>query len=92
MCTRRTNLESQGIECVWIEIRLKGKRLLVGTFYRPPNSDQLKLEAIDNSINLANDTTISDIIISGGFDFDMLKGVSRKKINNVCHNMTYIKL
>ena len=30
-------LEIQGIECVWIEIRLKGKRLLVGTFYRPSN-------------------------------------------------------
>ena len=34
-CTSRTDLEIQGVECVWIEIRLKGKRLLVGTFYRP---------------------------------------------------------
>ena len=83
-CTRRTDLEIQGIECVWIEIRLKSKRLLVGTFYRPLNSDQLKLEAIDNSIDLAIDPRISDIIISGDFNFDMLNGASKKKISNIC--------
>ena len=38
-CKRRHDLEIVALECVWLEIRLHSKRLLVGTFYRPPNSD-----------------------------------------------------
>ena len=91
-CTRRTDLEIQGIQCVRIEIRLNCKRLLIGTFYRPPNSDQLKLEAIVNSIDLAIGTRISDIIISGDFNFDILKGAFKKQLVIYVNNMTYIKI
>ena len=66
-----------------MEIRLKSKRLLVGTFYRPPNSDQLKLETTDNSIDLAVNSRISDIIISGDLNFDMLKDASKRNISNI---------
>ena len=33
---------------------------------------------------MAIDTRIFDIIISGDFNFDMLKGVSKMKISNIC--------
>ena len=36
---RRSDLESDNLECIWIEIILRNKRVLFGTFYRPPNSD-----------------------------------------------------
>ena len=35
-CIRQTDLDILNIECVWVEIRLRGKKLLVGTYYRPP--------------------------------------------------------
>ena len=36
---RRSDLESGNLECIWIEIILRNKRVLCGTFSRPPNSD-----------------------------------------------------
>ena len=38
-CKRRPDLELQGVESVWIELTIKSKRILIGGFYRPPNSD-----------------------------------------------------
>ena len=37
-CKRRHDLELNTIECIWLELNIKNKKLLVGTFYRPPNS------------------------------------------------------
>ena len=58
-CKSRHDLEIVAMECVWLEIRLHSKRLLVGTFYRTPNSDSTILTQIENSIDLARDTEIS---------------------------------
>ena len=35
---RRYDLEFPNLECVWIEINMRNKKLLIGTFNRPPNS------------------------------------------------------
>ena len=83
-CIRRHDLEILNLECVWIEIRLPSKGLLIGTFYRPPNSDNTVLNNIENSIDLARDTDIPEIIILGDFNLDMNKAVSSGKINNIC--------
>ena len=38
-CNRRTDLEHESLECLWLEIKpLKSKSFLVGNIYRPPNS------------------------------------------------------
>ena len=72
-CKRRHDLEIVALECVWLEIRLHSKRLLVGTFYRPPNSDSTILTHIENSIDFARDTEITEIIILGDFNLDINK-------------------
>ena len=59
-CKRRTDLELIAIECIWVEVNVRNKRVLVGTFYRPPNMLPLILSDIENSIGLAVDTGISD--------------------------------
>ena len=33
---RRHDLELPNIECLWVEISIKNKIQLIGTFYRPP--------------------------------------------------------
>ena len=47
-CQRRHDLELNTIECIWLELNIKNKKLLVGTFYRPPNSTSLILADIEN--------------------------------------------
>ena len=82
---RRQDLELLNVECIWLELRLcNNKRVLLGTFYRPPNSNAHYLNLIENSIGLAFDTGIRDIIITGDFNLNTLVDTSRKKIESFC--------
>ena len=72
------------IECLWLEVSLKNRHFLFGTFYRPPNSPAVTLTRIEESIGLAVDTNVDDIIVTGDFNYDMLKPQSSSKINSVC--------
>ena len=47
--SRRPDLELPSLECVWIEVHLKNKRILVGAFYRPPNSHSNYLNLIETA-------------------------------------------
>lgn len=80
---RRSDLEIRGVENIWIEVKLKHRSVLIGTFYRPPNSDVSILTDIEASIDLAFDSGIKDIIITGDFNFDYLKPTTRKKIDDI---------
>ena len=64
---------------VWVEILIKNKPVLTGTFYRPPNSNASVLYDIVTSIDLAHDTGIKDIIITGDFNLDLLNQYTRKQ-------------
>ncbi|XP_060607755.1 uncharacterized protein LOC132759899 [Ruditapes philippinarum] len=68
---RRMDLEPRNVECVWVEIILsQSKRILVGIFYRPPNADSHYTTLIEHSLNLAEETNIPDIIVTGDFNFN----------------------
>ena len=82
--TRRLDLEPDGLECIWIDLLLKKKHVLFGTFYRPPSSGRQCLSSIENSVQLAVDTGISDIIITGDFNYDMLKPSSSRVVSSLC--------
>ncbi|CAC5416747.1 unnamed protein product [Mytilus coruscus] len=70
---RRCDLEVNGVESVWLELKLKQNRpFLLGTFYRPPNSPQHLLNLIEHSFDLASDTCIETILIVGDFDDDQM--------------------
>ena len=81
---RRLDLEIKGIESIWIELSNKHKRILFGLFYRPPNSDINYYLDIENSLHLAIDTDISDIIVTGDFKFNMLSPLTSRKKESFC--------
>ena len=60
------------------------KQILYGAFYRPPNSDAAYTPLIEDSIGLATDTNISDIIITGDFNFNQLNPTYFNKIQTLC--------
>ena len=91
-CKRRADLELINIECIWVEVNVRNKTILVGTFYRPPNSHPLILNDIENSIGLAVDTGISDIVILGDFNLNMLAIQSQRKITDLCQQYGLIQL
>ena len=67
---RKHDLEIRDIECIWIELVNNHKRILFSLSYRPPNSDLNYYNNIENSIALAVDTDIRNIIIIGEFNFN----------------------
>ena len=81
---RRQDLEVNDIECIWLELKVKHKHILFGVFYRPPNSNAAVLSCIQDSLALAVDTRIKDIVVTGDFNLDYLKSASRSKIDNMC--------
>lgn len=78
---RRNDLELPTVECIWVEVSIHNKKHLIGTFYRPPNSTNAVISTIEDSIGLAFDTNIPNILIAGDFNLDVLKQVSNKKSN-----------
>ena len=86
---RRHDLEPIGVECVWVELTLKHKHILFGLFYRPPNSDALYFSPIEDSIHLAVDIGIQDIIVTGDFNYYMLNSQTSSKIKSICEQFSF---
>ena len=85
---RRYDLEPRDTECIWIEIKLNHIRILFGLFYRPPNSDMSYYSSIEDSISLAMDTQINNIIITGDFNLDMLSHQTARKVSELCEQFS----
>ena len=82
-CKGRPDLEVQGLESLWLELRLKSKVVQFGTFYRPPNSSNEILDKIEESIDLALDNDVADVIVTGDFFLNFIDNANRAKIMSV---------
>ena len=79
----RNDLEVLGVECVWVEIKIsKNHLVLIGTFYRPPDSLNYTFDLIEHSIDLAVDTGINTIVVLGDFNEEQLK-LQNNKMSNI---------
>ena len=67
----RKDLEPVLTECIWIELSNSQKHVLFGLFYRPPSAGSVYYSSIEDSLNLAVDTGIQDIIVTGDFIFNL---------------------
>ena len=60
---RRSDLEIANLEAVWVELSIKCKKILIGGFYRPPNSRAEYFNLIQESFERACNTNIKYIVI-----------------------------
>ena len=68
---RRTDLESEGVECVWVEINdLKSPPLLLGYIDRNPASPTTWFDDFVRMIDKASDQK-SNILLIGDFNIDL---------------------
>ena len=87
---RREDLEPRNIESIWLELTNNRKHVLFGLFYRPPNSNSNYFSDIEDSIALAVDSPgISEIIITGDFNLNLLNPQTAKKINSICTQFSF---
>ena len=69
---RRMDLERSDMEILWVEVRLKKSKILVGNAYRPPNS---RVEWMDNlnEMLLGVVGESAKVMMLGDFNCDFLK-------------------
>lgn len=77
-CKERPDLAVEGLECIWIETRLCQESLLVGTFYRPPDSRAHYWNLIDESIKKAMSTPHKFVIL-GDLNSDYINKPNENK-------------
>ncbi|CAC5395380.1 unnamed protein product [Mytilus coruscus] len=76
---RRSDLELHDLEAVWIQLCLNGKKVLFGTFYIPPNSNNAVWANVEMSFDMAlNDASIDYIVVTGDFNDNQLNKVNSK--------------
>ena len=61
----------------------------LGVFDRPPSADTLSFSSIEDSIHLAVDTGINDIIITGDFNYNMFNAHTSSKIKIICEQFSF---
>ena len=79
---RRFDLETNSIECIWLEITVgKSKPFLVGNMYRPPNS---KVEFVDRFESFIDNVSSEgkEIILMGDFNKNLLNEHKDKEWEN----------
>ena len=77
-CKRRTDLEVRDLESDLVELQVKCKRILVGGFYKPPNSSPDYFELFKESIDRAYNTDIIHIIIASDFSCNMAQSIPNR--------------
>ena len=74
---------------MWIELSNSQKHLFFGFFYRPPSADSVYYSSIEDSLNLAVDTGIQDIIVTGDFNFNLFNQQTLRKKESLCNQFAY---
>lgn len=85
---RRPDLELIGIECIWVEVKIKSKDILFGLFYRPPNSTRIQDTLIEDSIGLAFDGGIENVIIVGDLNLNPSYKNLERKLHSLCEQFS----
>ena len=76
---RRKDIEIGGIESLWVEIKFpKTKSLLIGLFYRPPNSLQSWIDSFEIEIEKALSEN-KEVIVLGDFNINYKDVVINQK-------------
>ena len=77
---------------MWVEFYIHNRKILLGTFYRPPTSLPAVLDSIANSIGLAFDSDAHEINITGDFNLDILKTTTYRKVLDICQHYNLTQL
>ena len=69
---RKTDLEINGLECVWVKLKIKNQKVLYGTFYVPPSSPATVWLSLEYSIELSLNSNADAVFVVGDFNDNQL--------------------
>ena len=78
-CNRRTDLEHENLECIWLEIKpVKSKFFLLGSIYRPPNSTVQWNKIFEDCI---------EHVLREDKEINLMGNINRDLLNNQTNNV-----
>ncbi len=87
----RNDLSVNGLEALWVETCHNNQTILIGGFYRPPNSNNNYWNLLEESFDRAYNTLNDNIIITGDFNINVL-GHQPSKIENLILSYNFTQL
>ena len=85
ICKEKHDLSIPQLEAVWIENKIGQDKLLIGSFYRPPNSKSDYWDLIDQSIKNVSSTPHKFIVL-GDFNTNFLSNPSPQLLDVINFN------
>jgi len=70
MSTRKKDLEIDGLEAMWHELKIQNETLLLCVCYRPPNSGLEFWDKLGDSLDLAKVSNSKNILLTGYLNSD----------------------
>ena len=71
-CKRRSDMERDDLELIWLEICVKPKPIIIGVCYRPPGMNRQQatnfVEVLQDSIHELKETNPDGIFLLGDFN------------------------
>ena len=74
----RQDLTIQGLEALWLEIKINNRKLIVGGIYRPPNANNNCWLLLEQSIVQAFNTNCDNLLVAGDFNVNIQPSSSNK--------------
>ena len=75
---QKHDLSIEGVEALWVELKLGKNKILLGGFYRPPDSNNDQWLLMEQSLDQAFDKSYDNIIVTGDFNMHFLSQASDK--------------
>ena len=72
---RRCDLESEEIEVVWVQVKLKRKSVLIGNVYRPPGVSDMWFDSLVGMLDKVAQEQLM-VVLMGDFNCNMLRAGS----------------
>lgn len=79
---RRTDIESNNYEMIWLEVIFKNSKTMIGVLYRPPNENPLFWNYLKFSIDKAQEAT-NNIIITGDINVNLLNELNNHPLKDI---------
>ena len=83
---KRNDIIQGDIEGIWIEVSIQSHRFLLCGMYRPPNSGSYYWDLIEQTFDNLCDSHITDLVILGDFNSDLLKPMHANRIQNLTNS------
>ena len=67
----RSDLQVDGVEAIWVQVRVNQRKLLVGGIYRPPNANNAQWLNMEHCLDHVFNSACDNILVTGDFNVNI---------------------